>query len=207
MGYPSLLFHCPMFFVKGRMKKAGCRWPHPDGCTTFYFKDPGIVADLNVAPRAIFKNNELMRYFAFGSNMNPDRMRQRGVNYTSRVRAVLESYTLKFNKVSKNNPVKAFANIVPKEDGIVEGILYEMPAEDIKKIDRAEGAPKHYKRICVTVQLDDGSKVEADTYIAQPEWIREGIRPDREYLNHLLAGEDLLSKSYYRKLAETNTVD
>lgn len=148
-----------------------------------------------------------MLYFAFGSNMNPDRMRQREVNFTSRVRAVLEGYTLKFNKVSRNNPVKAFANIVPKEDGIVEGVLYEMPAEDIKKIDRAEGAPKHYKRIRVTVHLDDGSRVEADTYIAQPEWIREGIRPDREYLDHLLSGKNLLSEAYYEKLAATETLD
>ena len=148
-----------------------------------------------------------MLYLAYGSNMDIKRMRKRGVRFTSRVRAILKGYTLEFNKVASANPRKGFANIVPDKNGMVEGALYEIPAEDIQKIDRAEGAPRHYRRTRVTTRLADGAEVEAEVYIAQPEWVREGLKPDQEYLNHLLAGKDLLSKSYYEKLLSVGTLD
>jgi hypothetical protein len=35
----------------------------------------------------------------------------------------------------------------------------------------------------------------------------EGLRPTREYLDHLLAGSDLLPADYWAKLKETPTLD
>ncbi len=148
-----------------------------------------------------------MLYLAYGSNMDIKRMRKRGVRFKSRVRAILKGYTLEFNKVASANPRKGFANIVPDKNGILEGVLSRIPAGDIQKIDRAEGAPRHYRRTLVTVCLDDGAEVEAEVYIAQPEWVREGLKPDKEYIGHLLAGKDLLSEDYHRKIASTETLD
>jgi len=45
-----------------------------------------------------------MKYFAYGSNMNKDRMTERGINFTSRQFAKLADYKLVFNKkASKGN--------------------------------------------------------------------------------------------------------
>jgi len=148
-----------------------------------------------------------MKYFAYGSNMDPERMRSRGIRFSKRVHAVLRGYILRFNKVSSRNPREGYANIVPHKGGIVEGIRYEIPDEDIYKLDKFEGYPYHYNRIEVDVELDDGRRVRAVTYIAQPDKVREGLKPSRGYLKHLLAGKDILSESYYEMLKSWPTLD
>lgn len=82
----------------------------------------------------------------------------------------------------------------------MEGILYEIQDPDIKKLDRCEGYPNHYDRIRARVKLDDGKEVEAITYIARPDKVREGLKPSKEYLDHLLKGCDLLSEEYCEML-------
>jgi len=148
-----------------------------------------------------------MRYFAYGSNMDPDRMRERGVNFLKREHAILEGWRLEFNKVSSRNPDEGYANIVKDENSVVEGILYEINDSDLKILDRYEGYPNHYERIKVVVRMANGENVEAVTYIAKPDKVKDGLKPSREYLNHLLKGCDLLSEEYCRKLRRWETLD
>jgi cation transport regulator ChaC len=148
-----------------------------------------------------------LKYFAYGSNMDPDRMRVRGVNFLKREHAILEGWRLEFNKVSSRNSKEGYANIVRDENGIVEGVLYDIADSDLKILDRYEGYPSHYERIKVVVRMDDGEMVEAITYVAKPDKVREGLKPSKEYLNHLLKGCDLLSEEYCRKLRKLETLD
>ena len=148
-----------------------------------------------------------MRYFAYGSNMNPGRMKERGVNFTAREWAVLKGWRLEFNKVASADPRQGYANIVEGESSVVEGILYEMPDKDILKLDKKEGYPTHYDRITVTVELSNGEEVEAVTYVAQPERVAQGLKPTREYMGHLLKGCDLLSEEYCQRLRDWETLD
>ena len=148
-----------------------------------------------------------MKYFAYGSNMDGDRLRGRGVSFSRREWAVLEGYRLVFNKRSSRDPKEGFANIVKDEGGLVEGILYEIAEEDIEKLDKYEGYPQHYDRQRVKVKMQSGEAVEAAVYIAKQEMTAEGLKPSRKYLNHLLKGCDLLSKEYCEKLQSTPTLD
>lgn len=132
--------------------------------------------------------------------MNPNRMKERGVNFFERKRAILRGWKLVFNKVASDNPEKGYANIVRDENSIVEGILYLIDDKDVEKLDIYEGCPSHYDRKELEVELEDGSKVKAQVYIAQPDKVKEGLKPSREYLNHLLKGCDLLSEEYCEKL-------
>lgn len=141
-----------------------------------------------------------MYYFAYGSNMNPERMKERKVNFLERKKAILRGWKLVFNKVSSKNPEEGYANIVKDENSIVEGILYLIEDDSIKKLDGYEGYPEHYDRKELEVELEDGSKVKAWVYIAQQDKVREGLKPSREYLEHLLKGCDLLSEEYCEKL-------
>ena len=88
----------------------------------------------------------------------------------------------------------------------MEGILYEIEESDLSRLDKFEGYPFHYRRTRVYVKLDSGEEVEAITYIAQQEMVKDGLRPSKEYLSHLLKGCDLLSKEYHEKLRKTSTL-
>jgi len=147
-----------------------------------------------------------LKYFAYGSNMDPERMRRRGIRFSRREHAVLEGFRLEFNKVSSRNPREGYANIVKDPESVVEGILYEIKESDLRKLDRREGYPSHYRRTRVYLKLDNGERVEAITYIAQPEKVESGLRPSKEYLSHLLRGCDLLSEEYCEKLRRTPTL-
>lgn len=148
-----------------------------------------------------------MKYFAYGSNMNPNRMRERNVSFSSRTHAILEGWELTFNKESSRNSKEGYANITRKEGKIVEGVLYEISEPDLKILDNFEGCPDHYERKIVKVKLDNGELVEAYTYIANPKKVKEELKPTRKYLEHLLKARDLLSEKYCKNLEEVETID
>ena len=148
----------------------------------------------------------LVSYFAYGSNMNPERMEERGVVFYSRELLILSGWCLRFHKTTIE-PNKGAANIVPDESGVVEGILYEVTMEGIANLDKFEHYPTEYDR--VTFMLSDSKGVEKEiyTYIAHPHNTREGLKPSRSYLQHLLATKDILSVDYYNQLKEVETLD
>jgi len=147
-----------------------------------------------------------LKYFAYGSNMNPKRMNQRGIEFLKREHATLSGWRLEFNKIASRNPNEGYANIIQDEKSVAEGIIYEIQKSDIEKLDNYEGYPNHYNRTEVMVKLDDGQEVEAITYIAQPNKIRSGLKPSKEYIGHLLKGCDILSEEYFEKLNRWETL-
>lgn len=148
----------------------------------------------------------LRYYFAYGSNMNPARMRRRELAVMSATRASLADFELRFNKVSAAHPAEAHANVARRAGATVEGVLYELAGPDeIEKMDPFEKAGVNYSREAVVVVA--GGPRWAWTYFANPGVIRAGLRPTRWYLDHLLAGAQFLSPSYLRVLAETPTLD
>ena len=149
---------------------------------------------------------EVVKYFAYGSNMDIGRMKERKVSFSQRKLAILEGWRLEFNKEASQNPQEGFANIVPDEKDIVEGILYEIVDEDLRKLDKCEGYPKHYDRKPFSV-ICGGKAETAIAYIAQPNKVKNGLKPTAEYLEHLQKGSDLLSDGYREKIEKWETID
>ena len=148
-----------------------------------------------------------MKYFAYGSNMDAQRMNKRNVSFYKRRAGHLSGYRLEFNKVA-NNTRKGYANIVPDDSSLVEGALYDIDAVSLPKLDRCEGYPEHYLKIPEKIVLpSDGQEICAITYIANPDKTRDGLKPSKEYLSHLLAGKDILSASYFEWLQGIETMD
>jgi hypothetical protein len=140
-------------------------------------------------------------YFAYGSNMNPARVRERGLAVSAVAGAWLPRYRLAFDKASSAHAGVGHANVLLDHDAFVEGVLYWLAGpEEILKMDRFESTPVNYSRDVVTVQTARGA-VQTWTYFANPAVRRKGLRPPRSYLNHLLAGRPYLSPAYYRWLA------
>jgi len=140
-------------------------------------------------------------YFAFGSNMRDSRMTKRGVNFTKKLRGMLIGFRLTFNKKS-GLPGIGYANIEPG-DGEVEGVLYETTVEGLRNLDKYEGVGAgHYRQDTVKVRTPEGELIEAVVYVAEVGMTQEGLKPTKEYLDHLLAGKEHLSPEYYANLAQ-----
>ena len=136
-------------------------------------------------------------YFAFGSNMNPNRMKERKAFFTERVGAKLTDYKMSF---SFRGPINGCGggNIRPDKNSVVHGVLYTLEAGGLDKLDVFEMVSKGcYRREMVTVETEDGEKVDATTYVVTDEFYQEGLAPRTDYLEHLLAGKDVLPAEYY----------
>ncbi len=142
----------------------------------------------------------LSHYFAYGSNMNPLRVAERGLKILNPIGAVLSGYRLVFNKKSKGSATTGHANIEYDPESEVEGVLYELNSnEEILKMDPFENAPVNYGRDMISLQTSGGAQW-AWTYFANPALKEEGLLPEREYLEHLLKGKPYISNGYYKYL-------
>jgi cation transport regulator ChaC len=148
-----------------------------------------------------------MNYFAYGLSMDHEKMREWDVEFSRRARATLLGYRLEFNKVSSGNPDEGFANIVRFENGIVEGVLYEIKDSDLPKLDEHEEYPDQYERVGVEVVLDNRQRTKAFTYQARADKVKFGLKPTTEHVGHLMSAANLLSESYRRKLSVWETLD
>ena len=114
-----------------------------------------------------------MYYFAYGSNMTIRRLQERGLQPTATVGVgYINHWRFKFNKKSYKNPEIGFANIEPFWGERVYGVIFGLRDEDLIKLDKFEGYPKHYQRTELHVNWgrDDGSGYNCVTYIANRKW-------------------------------------
>jgi cation transport regulator ChaC len=123
-------------------------------------------------------------YFAYASNMNRAQMRSRAGEILEERLGRLENYELVFNKKVRGGT--AGANIRPAPGKNVQGVLYKINEPAFRNLDRAEGAPVHYRRIQVTVKDRDGSSIAGQVFIATK--VEKGLRPAAHYLKTILDG-------------------
>ena len=137
-----------------------------------------------------------MLYFAYGSNLDPDQMRERCPEHRVVGLGGLREHRLFFPLFS-NRWEGGVASVQLHHGGTVWGVLYELTDADMATLDGFEGfrAPgdQHnvYDREHVTIELvrpDDDSfprRVRADLYLARPS---NPSPPSRRYLDALLRG-------------------
>jgi hypothetical protein len=152
-------------------------------------------------------------YFAYGSNMDPARLKARctdkGAPVLERIAGRLSGWRLEFNKQRLRRPGEGAANVVEDAAGLVEGTLNRMPPAGLDLLDVDEGVSigQYVRRDVRVVRIDSGAAVEAVMYVALPAVVASGLRPPRWYLDHLLAGRDLLTPTYHARLAATPVID
>lgn len=146
-------------------------------------------------------------YFAYGSNMNAERMLARDMGVEDSLAGRLAGYRLAFNKRAGSDENMAFANIVYDARSEVEGVLYRLSCtEQIHKMDHFETAPRYYSREIFVVETECGP-IPAWVYVANRAMIKHGIKPARWYVEHLLAGRDYLSDAYHQALDTVACLD
>lgn len=139
-------------------------------------------------------------YFAYGSNMNAERMIARGLRFERALSGRIQGLGLAFNKRCALQPHRSYANVVYAPGACVEGVLYQLSeASEIFKMDPFEGSPRLYSRDIYWVDTAEGP-IAAWVYVANSAMITEGLMPERWYLQHLLAGQDYLTPAYFEAL-------
>lgn len=151
-------------------------------------------------------------YFAYGSNMDAERLftvrlAPKKVPRGPRVAGRLDNWLLTFDKQAREPAGAGAGNIVPRDGAVVHGTLNLLPPKGFEVLDHFEGVKAgHYERRTLKVRRgDDGTLVDAIVYVALKT--APGLRPTRDYLGHLIAGQDLLPPDYVRWLRATPTVD
>lgn len=129
--------------------------------------------------------SELSWYFAYGSNLKKNRLKERIGHWKKDQKATLNGYRLTFAKRycgHKNGK----ANIKKGPTGKVEGAICLISEDQFKKLDIKEGARIGvYKRIPVQVE-SRGETLNAQTYVMTREIYSS--RPSPEYLYLITEG-------------------
>lgn len=135
-----------------------------------------------------------MLYFAYGSNMNPQRAAKRMPDARAVGIGILHGWRL---------VERLYADIEPADGQSVIGVLYQVSGNDLVRLDRCEGYPHIYCRKTVTVDCGD-FKVIAQTYHMNAATRRErnGIPYPEHYRKICSAGADVhhIPNQYRRKL-------
>ena len=134
-------------------------------------------------------------YFAFASNLSERKMKERGVKFLSRERAVLPGFRFEFTASWKDDKF-AYGNITPDENSVVQGALYVCEKESMADMDRQHDEGNRFHRIIVQVEKKNGEVVEATAYQADEKYVKDGLKPSEVYLNEILEGEDIIPKEY-----------
>ncbi len=121
------------------------------------------------------------RYFAYGANIDPERMSQRVPGVEPVGPASLDGFTLEFTLRDREFG-GGVLNIRPEPGSRVWGMLYQGPADAYAVLDTYQGDTSARRQEVVTVDGPDG-QVEAFTF--RVHQIANFVRPTEIYLRHL----------------------
>jgi cation transport regulator ChaC len=95
-------------------------------------------------------------YFAYGSNLSVDQMRERVGEWHLSRRALVRNYRLVFNVYSKKwQGNTANLQATGKFEDVVYGVVYQLAQEQLAKLQASEGVPPTEIR----VELEDGNEI------------------------------------------------
>ncbi len=119
--------------------------------------------------------------------MHIERLRERVPSTESLCTGVLNSYSLSFNKRSRDNSGKCNINYTGNEKDKVFGVIYEIALSEKQELDRAEGLGLGYAEENISV-LSECGNITAFTYIAEKNVIDDKLRPYFWYRQYVVYG-------------------
>lgn len=128
-------------------------------------------------------------YFGYGSNMDSNSLRAKGVAALRSERGRLAGWRLRFNVQHFFVHEGGVGNIVRSDapGDAVLGVLHLCEDHHLEMLDLAEAYPHGYDRVELGVQGEEGER-RALTYVGTPGFRNDACLPTRRYLNILLAG-------------------
>ena len=139
-----------------------------------------------------------MKYIAYGSNMSQEQMAFRCPNARLIGTGYLPNHQLEFYLHATVERKREASPGVPVA-------VWEIDAEDEKRLDRYEGFPTYYIKRQATVHMDDGSKIKGMLYqmnmfhgnLPQPHYYK-GIKDAYEELGFSFEIDRVLVRAFVR---------
>lgn len=122
-------------------------------------------------------------YFAYGSNLSEDQMRERCPDSRVVGTASLKNHSLRFAGYSRRWDGGVATVIHGKDE--VPGLLWTLSDEDLERLDGFECHPKVYERRKVAVVKPDGRNVKAWVYFKRNDSLR---LPSEKYAKVIARG-------------------
>ena len=140
-----------------------------------------------------------MLYFAYGSNLSHEQMRDRCKDHKYIKNVFLEGYQLSFCAINRDYGA---ANIVKKPKSKVPGGVWKISASDEKELDYYEGFPIKYEKDFFTL---NGDKVMF--YIIKRQYSFK--QPQRRYVNIINQGykDCQIDREYLRRRLRHYNID
>lgn len=149
-----------------------------------------------------------MNYFAYGSNLSSNYIRDYTPGATFVMKADLPNYKVEFRHYSKNLG-GGISSIVETPGELVKGVIYDVPESELEELDILENVPEGiYRRDTFVVMGEDRQWRRADLYrVSTPTG---PYTPATSYVDFMIEGarEHGLDAGYVEQLvAIRNTLD
>lgn len=147
-----------------------------------------------------------MLYFAYGSNLSSQRLRQR-IDVKFVLRAYLVQHDLRFHKAGQDGSAKCDAFETGRDEDRIHGVIYEITSKQRGILDCYEGLGRGYGIKDVEVFDSNRNPILAQTYYATD--INPALKPYSWYHHHVIFGasEFKLPLCYQRKLDQIQSID
>jgi len=147
-----------------------------------------------------------MKIFAYGSNMNLNRLKNRVPSAVKISNGFIEGFSLKCSKASKDGSGKATVLNTGNKVNLVWGVLFEIDEKEKPQLDKAEALNYGYdERI---IEVNGGKEIHlAQIYFANDKSINEELKPYNWYKAFITEGakENGLPNDYINKLESLNS--
>jgi hypothetical protein len=133
---------------------------------------------------------EHIYYFAYGSNMSLEQLKDRVGTIYDKSTGVIKNYAFSYNKKSKDGSSKA--NITRSESGSTPGVCVELDLVGFKKLQKIE---KGYETIEVPFYSSAGTMIISKTFISKSI---SNTPPNQDYIDKVVQGarENQLPEEY-----------
>ena len=146
----------------------------------------------------------MVYYFAYGSLMDVKFVKELGVRYKNPCCGQLTGFDLRINVQDAMNPNFGYANIEPSENNTVEGVLFEIPKEDLILLDSYEGYPEIYSRKQINV-FSSKSKTHLKAWVYEGNSnfaVNRNLKLSSIQKERISNGFAFLTIEYQKKLAK-----
>ena len=143
-----------------------------------------------------------MHHFGYGSNLNMEFLRSYCPSAEFIMRAYLPNYEVQFRFWSERRQ-GGISTIIEKPGGLVHGVIYDVPEEELLDLDVLESVPQGlYRRETFLVLGEDMKWHGADLYrVAEP---KGPFTPARSYVELMITGAKAhgLAPEYIKKIED-----
>ena len=155
---------------------------------------------------------DIIKFFAYAELMNENYFREQGLVYVDKLPVTLSAHRVVFDKIPSDENAQeglGCSNIEPTPDnaGMAFGIMYEMEHSYLPRLDEIHQVPGEYQRKVMRFNKHDFAMTSGFLYIARPEKIKRGLKPDKATMKILRNAKSSVPMLYFSRLMGTRTLD